>query len=86
MMGIIMFIDFMDAAMAFALSSLPVSAWGMSFVLNHCVNADSKGMSIAPMARAMDPNSAGYQFFIMHQDAPHLDGQYAAFVKVFKGI
>ena len=31
------------------------------------------------MARAMDPNSAGSQFFIMHQDAPHLDGQYAAF-------
>ena len=28
------------------------------------------------MARAMDPNSAGSQFFIMHQDAPHLDGEY----------
>ena len=38
------------------------------------------------MARAMDPNSAGSQFFIMHQDAPHLDGQYAAFGKVIKGI
>ena len=38
------------------------------------------------MARAMDPNSAGSQFFIMHQDAPHLDGQYAAFGKVTKGI
>ena len=38
------------------------------------------------MARAMDPNSAGSQFFIMHKDAPHLDGQYAAFGKTVKGI
>jgi len=38
------------------------------------------------MARAMDPDSAGSQFFIMHQDAPYLDGQYAAFGKVTKGI
>ena len=38
------------------------------------------------MARAMDYNSAGSQFFIMHQDAPHLDGQYAAFGKVISGI
>ena len=38
------------------------------------------------MARAMDPNSAGSQFFIMHQTAPHLDGQYAAFGKIIKGI
>ena len=38
------------------------------------------------MARAMNPNSAGSQFFIMHQAAPHLDGQYAAFGKVVKGI
>ena len=38
------------------------------------------------MARAYDPNSASSQFFIMHQDAPHLDGQYAAFGKVTKGI
>ena len=36
---------------------------------------------VLSMARAMDPNSAGSQFFIMHQDAPHLDGEYAAFVK-----
>ena len=41
---------------------------------------------VISMARAMDPNSAGSQFFIMHQDAPHLDGQYAAFGKVVKGI
>ena len=38
------------------------------------------------MARAMHPDSAGSQFFIMHQDAPHLDGQYAAFGHVVEGI
>jgi len=38
------------------------------------------------MARAMDPNSASSQFFIMHQDAPHLDGAYAAFGKVLSGM
>ena len=38
------------------------------------------------MARAMDPNSASSQFFIMHADAPHLDGQYAAFGKVVEGM
>ena len=40
---------------------------------------------VISMARAMDPNSAGSQFFIMHADAPHLDGQYAAFGQVFEG-
>ena len=38
------------------------------------------------MARSMMPNSAGSQFFIMHMDAPHLDGQYAAFGRVIEGI
>ena len=38
------------------------------------------------MARSMMPDSAGSQFFIMHADAPHLDGQYAAFGKVVKGM
>lgn len=38
------------------------------------------------MARAMNPNSAGSQFFIMVEDAPHLDGQYAAFGKVIEGM
>ena len=41
---------------------------------------------VLSMARAMDPNSAGSQFFIMHKAAPHLDGQYAAFGKVIKGM
>ena len=36
------------------------------------------------MARTMMPNSAGSQFFIMHQTSPHLDGQYAAFGKVIR--
>ena len=41
---------------------------------------------VISMARSMMPNSAGSQFFIMHKDAPHLDGQYAAFGKVVEGI
>lgn len=41
---------------------------------------------VLSMARAMNPNSAGSQFFIMHELAPHLDGQYAAFGKVIEGI
>ncbi len=41
---------------------------------------------VLSMARAMNPNSAGSQFFIMHEDAPHLDGQYAAFGKVMEGL
>ena len=41
---------------------------------------------ILSMARAMDPNSAGSQFFIMVESSPHLDGQYAAFGKVTEGM
>ena len=41
---------------------------------------------VISMARAFDPNSASSQFFIMHADAPHLDGQYAAFGKVTSGM
>ena len=41
---------------------------------------------VLSMARSMRPDSAGSQFFIMHQDAPHLDGQYAAFGKVVEGM
>ena len=40
---------------------------------------------VLSMARTMAPNSAGSQFFIMHEDSPHLDGQYAAFGKVIEG-
>ena len=41
---------------------------------------------VISMARSMDPTSAGSQFFIMHEAAPHLDGQYAAFGKVIEGL
>lgn len=41
---------------------------------------------VLSMARTMFPNSASSQFFIMHQDAPHLDGQYAAFGKITEGL
>lgn len=41
---------------------------------------------VLSMARAMSPNSAGSQFFIMHETSPHLDGQYAAFGKVIEGM
>lgn len=41
---------------------------------------------VISMARSMNPDSAGSQFFIMHADAPHLDGQYAAFGKVVSGM
>ena len=41
---------------------------------------------VLSMARTMAPNSAGSQFFIMHDKAPHLDGQYAAFGKVTEGL
>ncbi len=41
---------------------------------------------VISMARAMDPDSAGSQFFIMHETSPHLDGSYAAFGKVIEGM
>lgn len=41
---------------------------------------------VISMARSMFPDSAGSQFFIMHEDAPHLDGEYAAFGKVIEGM
>ena len=41
---------------------------------------------VLSMARAMDPNSAGSQFFIMHKTSPHLDGEYAAFGKIIGGM
>ena len=46
--------------------------------------AHTKG--VLSMARAMHPDSAGSQFFIMHENAPHLDGAYAAFGKVVEGL
>lgn len=56
------------------------------FQSNGFVNPLKHERGVLSMARAMDPNSASSQFFIMHQDAPHLDGQYAAFGKVLDGM
>jgi len=56
------------------------------FAANGVNNTLKHSRGVISMARAMDPNSAGSQFFIMHEDAPHLDGQYAAFGKVVSGI
>ena len=56
------------------------------FTQNRFPNDLKHDRGVLSMARAMDPNSAGSQFFIMHQDAPHLDGEYAAFGKVIEGM
>jgi len=57
------------------------------FALNGFKQNDLKHLrGVLSMARAMNPNSAGSQFFIMHQNASHLDGQYAAFGKVVEGM
>lgn len=56
------------------------------FLANGVVNNLKHTRGVLSMARTMDPNSASSQFFIMHKDAPHLDGQYAAFGKVIEGL
>jgi len=56
------------------------------FASNGVANNLKHSRGVISMARAMDPDSAGSQFFIMHEDAPHLDGSYAAFGKVTEGI
>lgn len=56
------------------------------FLANGVVNNLKHERGVLSMARTNDPNSASSQFFIMHQDAPYLDGQYAAFGKIIKGI
>ena len=56
------------------------------FTMNGVPNDLAHTEGVLSMARAMDPNSAGSQFFIMHKKAPHLDGQYAAFGKVTEGM
>lgn len=57
------------------------------FALNGFKGNDIKHLrGVISMARAYDPNSAGSQFFIMHANASHLDGQYAAFGKVCEGM
>ncbi len=56
------------------------------FDMNGFKNELAHDEGVLSMARAMNPNSAGSQFFIMHKKAPHLDGQYAAFGKVIEGM
>ena len=56
------------------------------FAANGVNNPIKHVRGVISMARSMNPNSAGSQFFIMHKDAPHLDGQYAAFGKVVSGM
>ena len=56
------------------------------FAANGVANDLKHTRGVLSMARAMDPDSAGYQFFVMVADAPHLDGQYAAFGKVIEGM
>jgi peptidyl-prolyl cis-trans isomerase B (cyclophilin B) len=56
------------------------------FKMNGVVNNIKHERGVLSMARSMMPDSAGSQFFIMHRNAPHLDGQYAAFGRVIEGI
>ena len=56
------------------------------FASNGVKNDLKHTRGVISMARSMMKDSAGSQFFIMHQDAPHLDGEYAAFGKVVEGI
>lgn len=56
------------------------------FAANGIENNLKHTEGVLSMARSMMPNSAGSQFFIMHKDAPHLDGSYAAFGKVIEGM
>jgi peptidyl-prolyl cis-trans isomerase B (cyclophilin B) len=56
------------------------------FSSNGVTNQMKHDRGVLSMARSMQPDSAGSQFFIMHQNSPHLDGSYAAFGRVTKGI
>lgn len=56
------------------------------FAQNSFQNDLKHSAGVLSMARSMMPNSAGSQFFIMHKDAPHLDGAYAAFGQITEGM
>jgi len=56
------------------------------FAMNGVQNDLKHTRGVLSMARSGHPDSAGSQFFLMHDDAPHLDGQYAAFGKVIEGL
>lgn len=59
---------------------------GGEFTNNGFKNDLKHQRGVLSMARTMMPNSAGSQFFVMHEDSPHLDGEYAAFGKVIEGM
>ena len=56
------------------------------FIFNGVKNQLKHKRGVLSMARSQSPNSGGSQFFVMHENAPHLDGQYAAFGKVTEGL
>lgn len=56
------------------------------FMQNGYANSLAHTEGVLSMARAMHPDSAGSQFFIMHKNSPHLDGAYAAFGKIIEGM
>ena len=56
------------------------------FIMNGYPNQLKHEKGVLSMARTMMPDSAGSQIFIMHENSPHLDGQYAAFGKVIEGL
>ena len=62
--------------------SIPGEFAQNGFLTNNLAHTEG----VLSMARAMDPDSAGSQFFIMHKTSPHLDGAYAAFGKVIEGM
>lgn len=62
--------------------SIPGEFAQNGFLTNNLAHTEG----VLSMARAMDPDSAGSQFFIMHKTSPHLDGQYAAFGKIIEGM
>ncbi|MGE4321344.1 MAG: peptidylprolyl isomerase [Acholeplasmataceae bacterium] len=64
----------------------PIDPIKGEFTQNGFLNPLLHSRGVLSMARTSNPNSASSQFFIMHKDAPHLDGQYAAFGAVTKGI
>ena len=67
-------------------TAIPATSIKGEFNANGFKNDLKHLRGVLSMARSQSPNSAGSQFFIMHEDAPHLDGQYAAFGKVTDGL
>ena len=73
-----------EGVLSMARTMIPDSAGSQFFIMFKNDLKHTEG--VLSMARTMIPDSAGSQFFIMHKNAPHLDGQYAAFGKVIDGM